>query len=189
LRLAEGVSIKNAFRLTPYLVRLAPEKDVISLGTLQTDSPVMLLLEFIIPSRSPGSHRLAQFDLTGDVPALDRKGEHLRQNLALNFTTQISSAPPTVPPAILSALAKVTIFQIQENAWKSLEKGDVADATRRLETMATRLLDLGEHQLARAALLEAGRLARSGHLSPAGRKTIKYGTRSLSLSTQERHHD
>jgi Ca-activated chloride channel family protein len=95
----------------------------------------------------------------------------------------------TVPPAILSALAKVTIFQIQENAWKSLEKGDVADATRRLETMATRLLDLGEHQLARAALLEAGRLARSGHLSPAGRKTIKYGTRSLSLSTQERHHD
>ena len=189
LRLAEGVSIKNAFRLTPYLVRLAPEKDVISLGTLQTDSPVMLLLEFIIPSRSPGSHRLAQFDLTGDVPALDRKGEHLRQNLALDFATQTSSAPPAVPPAILSALAKVTIFQIQENAWKSLEKGDVADATRRLETMATRLLDLGEHQLARAALLEAGRLARSGHLSPAGRKTIKSGTRSLSLSTQERHHD
>jgi len=109
--------------------------------------------------------------------------------LALNFTAQTSSAPPAVPPAILSALAKVTIFQIQENAWKSLEKGDVADATRRLETMATRLLDLGEHQLARAALLEAGRLARSGHLSPAGRKTIKYGTRSLSLSTQERHHD
>ena len=189
LRMAEGVSLKNAFRLTPYLVRMALDKDVISLGTLQTDSPVMLLLEFIIPSKSPGSHRLVQFDLTGDVPALDRKGEHLRQNLALNFTTQTSSAPPAVPPAILSALAKVTIFQIQENAWKSLEKGDVADATRRLETMATRLLDLGEHQLARAALLEAGRLARSGHLSPAGRKTIKYGTRSLSLATQERHHD
>jgi Ca-activated chloride channel family protein len=189
LRMAEGVSLKNAFRLTPYLVRLAPDKDVISLGTLQTDSPVMLLLEFIIPSQSPGSHRLAQFDLTCDVPVLDRKGEHLRQNLAFNFTTQTSSAPPSVPPAILSALAKVTIFQIQENAWKSLEKGDVADATRRLETMATRLLDLGEHQLARAALLEAGRLARSGHLSPAGRKAIKYGTRSLSLATQERHYD
>jgi len=143
LRMAEGVSLKNAFRLTPYLVRMALEKDVISLGTLQTDSPVMLLLEFIIPSQSPGSHRLAQFDLTGDVPALGRTGEHLRQNLALSFTTQTSSAPPAVPPAILSALAKVTIFQIQENAWKSLEKGDVADATRRLETMATRLLDLG----------------------------------------------
>jgi hypothetical protein len=80
--------------------------------------------------------------------------------------------PQTVPPAILSALAKITIFQMQENAWKSLEKGDVVEATRRLETMATRLLDLGEHQLARAALLEAGRLARSGHLSPAGRKAI-----------------
>jgi len=44
-------------------------------------------------------------------------------------------------------------------------------------------LDMGEHQLARAALLEAGRLARSGNLSPAGRKAIKYGTRSLILAS------
>jgi len=188
-RLAEGASIKNAFRLTPYLVRLALDKESISLGTLQNDSSVMLLMEFIVPARPAGKHRLAQFDLTCDVPGLDRKGERVRHNLELEFAPQTASAPPSVPPAILSALAKVTIFQIQENAWKSLEKGDVADATRRLETMATRLLDLGEHQLARAALLEAGRLARSGHLSPAGRKTIKYGTRSLSLTPQERHHD
>ena len=87
------------------------------------------------------------------------------------------------PSHILSALAKVTIFQMQEGALQALEKGDVAGATHRLETMATRLLDMGEHQLARAALLEAGRLARSGNLSPAGRKAIKYGTRSLILAS------
>jgi uncharacterized protein YegL len=189
VRESEGVSLKSAFRLTPYLVHLTPDKGTISLGTLQTDSPVTLLMELVIPSLPAGPHRLAQFELGGDVPALERKGERLRQDLTLNFTPQTPSAPPTVPPAILSALAKITIFQMQENAWKSLEKGDVAEATRRLETMATRLLDLGEHQLARAALLEAGRLARSGHLSPAGRKTIKYGTRSLALTSQERRND
>lgn len=184
VRRSDGVSLNNAFRLTPYLVRLAPDQEVIPLETLETDNPITLLLEVSAQSRPAGSHRLAQFEITGDVPALDRKGERLRQDLTLTFTPQTPSAPLTVPPAILSALAKVTIFQMQENAWKSLEKGEVAEATRRLEAMATRLLDLGEHQLARAALLEAGRLARSGHLSPAGRKTIKYGTRNLSLNTR-----
>lgn len=188
VRRSEGVSVKSAFRLTPYLIRLAADQDVISLGTLQTDSPLTLVLELVVHPHTAGPHRLAQLELAGDVPALDRKGERLRQDLTLSFTPQTPSAPPVVPPNLLSALAKITIFQMQENAWKSLEKGDVAEATRRLEAMATRLLDLGEHQLARAALLEAGRLARSGHLSPAGRKTIKYGTRSLSL-TQGRSHD
>jgi Ca-activated chloride channel family protein len=188
VRRSEGISLKNAFRLTPYLVRLTQEHDTISLGTLQTDGPLTMMLEFIVKPHPPGAHRLAQVELTGDVPVLERRGERLRQDLALTFTSQTPSTPPAVPPAILSVLAKITIFQMQENAWKSLEKGDVAEATRRLEAMATRLLDLGEHQLARAALLEAGRLARSGHLSPAGRKTIKYGTRSLSL-TQGRSHD
>ena len=105
----------------------------------------------------------------------------LKQDLTFAFEPE-ANANTTAPPSVLSALAKITIFQMQEGAWQALEKGDVANATHRLETMATRLLDMGEHQLARAALLEAGRLARSGNLSPAGRKAIKYGTRSLLLA-------
>jgi len=185
----EGVSLRSAFRLTPYLVRLAPEKDAIPLGTLPVDNPISLLMELVVQPRPAGTHRLAMLELIGDVPMMDRKGENVRQDLTLEFAPPSPTSMQMVPPAILSALAKITIFQMQENAWKSLDKGDVAEATRRLETMATRLLDLGEHQLARAALLEAGRLARSGHLSPAGRKAIKYGTRSLSLAPQERRHD
>ncbi len=189
VREADGISLKSAFRLTPYLVRLTPDRDVIPLGTLPTDNSIQLLMEFVVGSHTAGSHRLAQFELRGNLPAQDHKGESVRQDLAVQFAPLSPNLPQAVPPAILSALAKITIFQMQEHAWKSLEKGDVVEATRRLETMATRLLDLGEHQLARAALLEAGRLARSGHLSPAGRKTIKYGTRSLSLAPQERRHD
>jgi Ca-activated chloride channel family protein len=186
---SEGTSLRNAYRLTPYLMRLTLEKGVIALGALPNDAPITLLMEFVVQSHPAGTHRLAMLELVGDVPTLDRKGEQIRQNMTLEFAPPSPTSMQVVPPAILSALAKITIFQMQENAWKSLDKGDVAEATRRLETMATRLLDLGEHQLARAALLEAGRLARSGHLSPAGRKAIKYGTRSLSLAPQERRHD
>jgi Ca-activated chloride channel family protein len=181
--------LRHAYCLTPYLTRLTVEQNTIALSALPTDSSMLLLMEFVIQPHSAGMHRLAMLELIGDVPMLNRKGERVRQDLTVEFAPPSPTAMPIVPPAILSALAKITIFQMQETAWKSLDKGDVMDATRRLETMATRLLDLGEHQLARAALLEAGRLARSGHLSPAGRKAIKYGTRSLSLAPQERHHD
>jgi Ca-activated chloride channel family protein len=189
VREGQGIALRNAFRLTPYLMRLAAEKDVVPLGTLTVDNPIQLLMEFVVQPCQAGTHRLAMLELVGDVPILNRKGERIRQNLSLEFVPPSPTSMQMVPPAILSALAKITIFTMQETAWKSLDKGDVSEATRRLETMATRLLDLGEHQLARAALLEAGRLARSGHLSPAGRKAIKYGTRSLSLAPQERHHD
>jgi hypothetical protein len=54
--------------------------------------------------------------------------------------------------------------------------------------MATRLLNIGENELAKAALLEAGRLTRTGHLSPEGRKKIRYGTRGLSMLPKEISH-
>lgn len=182
LRLAENVQLRGAFRLSPYIQRLDSEGDALLLGALQADAAITGLFELVIGEHKPGKQRIAQMELSGDVPALERKNERVRRNVALTFSPGDMPQQP-VPPHLLNALAKVTIFQMQESAWQSLEKGDVAAATQRLETMATRLLDLGEHQLARAALLEAGRLARSGHLSPGGQKTIKYGTRSLSLAS------
>ena len=94
-----------------------------------------------------------------------------------------------IPASIITALGKLAIFKMQEKAMDDLEKGQVSAATQRLETMATRLLNLGETDLARAALLEAGRLARTGDLSAEGRKKIKYGTRSLSILPKEINRD
>jgi len=183
-RLGENTRIRAVFRLTPYIQRLEMDGDSLLLGTLQADGTIAVLLEMVVGQQAPGVRRLAQLELTGNVPALERRSERVQRNLSATFTTE---PPPeqAVPPHLLNALAKVTIYQMQESAWSSLEKGDVAAATQRLETMATRLLDMGEHQLARAALLEAGRLARSGHLSPSGQKTIKYGTRGLSLAAMK----
>ena len=181
MRFAEGCKLRSAYRMTPYIQNVEVEGDVLPIGSLQADTAVTGLIELIVGPLTAGKQRIAQIELVGNVPALERKGERVRQDLLM--TVQPDPPPEPVPPNLLNALAKVTIFQMQESAWNSLDKGDVAAATQRLETMATRLLDLGEHQLARAALLEAGRLARSGHLSPGGQKTIKYGTRSLALTS------
>lgn len=174
--------LKSAFKLSPYIERMALEHETLSLGSLQTDSAVSGIIELIVGPQEPGTHRLAQMELIGNIPSRQMIDARLRQDLTFTFDPTVNPNTPA-PSHILSALAKITIFQMQEGALTALENGDVAGATHRLETMATRLLDMGEHQLARAALLEAGRLARNGNLSPAGRKAIKYGTRGLILAS------
>ena len=182
IKMPDGVFLKNAFKLSPYIQRANLDDGGLSLGILQSDSAATGLLELVVGPHSAGAQRIAQIELIGDIPARKIFGERLQHDLILPFDSEANPTAPA-PPNILSALAKISIFQMQEGAWQALDKGDIASATRRLETMATRLLDMGEHQLARAALLEAGRLVRSGSLSPAGRKAIKYGTRSLALLT------
>ncbi len=177
-----GTRLRSAFKLSPYIERLPFDGDTLSLGSLQSDTAVSGILELIVGAHDAGTHRLAQMELSGNIPSRQLDDARLRQDITFTFDSSANPNTPA-PSHILSALAKVTIFQMQEGALNALEKGDVAGATHRLETMATRLLDMGEHQLARAALLEAGRLARSGNLSPAGRKAIKYGTRSLILAS------
>ena len=181
LKGTNGVRIKNAFKLSPYIQRIEMDGAALVLGPLQSDAPISGMLELIVGAQPAGVHRIAQMELSGEIPVRQMENAILHQDLTFTFDPQSQVNAPA-PANVLSALAKITIFQMQEGAWQALEKGDVAKATHRLETMATRLLDMGEHQLARAALLEAGRLARSGNLSLAGRKAIKYGTRSLLLA-------
>jgi Ca-activated chloride channel family protein len=183
LRCAEGMRLESAFRTSPYLEPLASTDGLIELGTLQTDAPLTIALEVGVPQKPPGEHRLLQLELTGDIPALGRQGEKLRRDIHCTFTAT-EPPPKPVPRAILGALSKVTIYRMQERAWDTLDSGDVKGATRQLELMATRLFDLGETQLARAAMLEAGRVAQCGNPTAKGRKELKYGTRSLTIASR-----
>jgi Ca-activated chloride channel family protein len=78
---------------------------------------------------------------------------------------------------------------MQERAMEEVQSGEIDAAVSRLKTVATRLLDIGEAELARAALLEAGRLAKTGSLSDEGRKKLRYGTRGLTILPKEVRHD
>jgi Ca-activated chloride channel family protein len=60
--------------------------------------------------------------------------------------------------------------------------GDNAAATRNLRAAATRLLNLGETELARAAEAAAERIETGGQASPAATKTLAFDTRKLSVS-------
>lgn len=183
-----GVRLHEMFQITPHIRRLEARGEKIVLGPLGTDHGKALLMEFRIQGLPTGEQRLMRVTVEGDVP-----GQANRRSWEwVELTAHISEVPDPeadIPPPIVTALGKLAIFKMQEKAMSDLEAGHISAATQRLETMATRLLNLGETDLARAALLEAGRLARTGDLSPEGRKKIRYGTRALSILPKEIHHD
>ena len=181
IRCLADVKLESVFRVSPYLERLSAPDGLVQLGSLEADSSQSVVLELVVGQKPEGEHRIAQFELTADVPARGLQGVRLMHNVVCAFspTNNYSDA---VPADIVNALGKVTLFSMQEQAWKALERGEVKKATGKLELVATRLLDLGEAQLAQAALLEAGRIARRGTPSSKGRKEIRYGTRSLATA-------
>jgi hypothetical protein len=145
-------------------------------------------MEFRVQSEpAAGEKRLMRLTLEGDVPGQTNRRSWEWIDVFAEFSASQKNAE--IPSTIITALGKLAIFKMQEKAMEDLENGQISTATQRLETMATRLLNLGETDLARAALLEAGRLARTGDLSAEGRKKIKYGTRSLSILPKEIHRD
>ncbi len=197
LRLPSGVRLQEAFRVSPSLERLHRGEAGIPLGPLDSEQPCVLILELLLGRELAGTMPagvapVAQLGLNADVlsvadvPFLDRHVA-LEQNVEIEFTEDSGGAEP-VPPSIVSALGKLAIFRMQEKTMEDLERGEIEQASQRLETMATRLLNIGENELAKAALLEAGRLMRTGHLSPEGRKKIRYGTRGLSMLPKEISH-
>ncbi|MCP4543121.1 MAG: DnaJ domain-containing protein [Chloroflexi bacterium] len=187
-RCADDVRVENVYRASPRLERLPLTDGEAHLGTLQADEPLSITVEVNIAQKPPGEHRILQLELVGDVPALGRQGEKLVRDIHCTFTPD-EPPPEQVPPAVLSVLSKVTIYRMQEQAWTTLDSGDVKAATRQLERVATRLFSLGETQLARAAMLEAGRISQSGMATAKGRKEIKYGTRSLSIASRRENYD
>lgn len=189
LNLSNGVTFKEGFQITPYIHRLDINADRTILGPLGTGQGKTLLMEFRVQSKvAANENKLMRITVDGDVPGQVNRRNWEWMDISGNFVSNLDENVE-IPSTIITALGKLAIFKMQEKAMEDLENGQISAATQRLETMATRLLNLGETDLARAALLEAGRLARTGDLSAEGRKKIKYGTRSLSILPKEIHRD
>jgi len=189
MNLTTGVSFKEGFQITPHIQRIEVRAEKALLGPLGTGHGKTLLMEFRVRAESSlGEKRLMRLTIDGDVPGQANRRNWEWTDVFGHFVAS-HEGNVEIPSTIVTALGKLAIFKMQEKAMEDLEKGQVNAATQRLETMATRLLNLGETDLARAALLEAGRLARTGDLSAEGRKKIKYGTRSLSILPKEVNRD
>lgn len=187
IRVTSGVTLCGAFRIAPSLQQLPSPDGKLDLGALGVRTGQSILLEMLLPPQEVGEHRVAHFTVTAEITSKGNVStQNIERELSVAFVDELPESQQT-PQRFLSTLNSVNIYRLQQKAMLDVEHGQVDRATRRLEVLATHLLDMGEIELARAALLEAGQLNKTGTLSPEGQKKLKYGTRSLSSKKLEPH--
>jgi Ca-activated chloride channel family protein len=183
LRLANGITPRQVWQVLPMISNLGyrplSDRDVqVTLGELEKGQPRSLLVELLVGARPEGSYRIAQAEISYDVPGLKLVGEKVKADILLNLTADAAQAK-RYDPEVMNVVEKVTAFKLQTRALEEAKMGNVAGASQKLRAAATRLLELGEEDLAQSALDEAENLEKSGQMSSHGTKKLRYETRKL----------
>ncbi len=182
LGLSQGVEVRSAYRVRPAIAPLEMVHQGGSysflLGDLTEGEPPALLIELIAPPRPAGTYRLAQALLACDDPAGGAAGQKSRADIVVEYTPDPARAAQVVP-RVMQVVEMLSAFRLQERAQADLAAGDVAGATRRLRAAATRLLEMGEADLAAEMEQQAADLERSGQADPQRTKKLRYETRKL----------
>ena len=183
LRLANGVTPRQVWQVLPMISNLGyrplSDRDVqVTLGELEKGQPRSLLVELLITPRPAGSYRIAQAEVSYDVPGLKLTNEKVKADILLDFTADAVKARQ-YEPEVMNIVEKVTAFKLQTRALEEAKLGNVAGASQKLRAAATRLLEMGEEELAQSAMEEADNLEKSGQMSARGTKKLRYETRKL----------
>ena len=183
MRLVQGVAPRSVWRVIPLISRLdqheVAEHDIqVFLGDLQSGIGQSVLVELILPPRPVGTYRLAQADLTYDIPGSQQTDQKEAINLVITYsddTTQVDR----VDGKVMNIIERVVAHKLQTRALDEAELGEIVHATQRLRAAATRLLDLGEIELAHAAEQQAQQIEKDGRVNLAAVQKMRYATKRL----------
>lgn len=188
LNFAEGIEIRKAYRVLPELsnIEIGPNSDgfySLFVGDYDSAEPVSILAEILVPELPTGDHRLAQVLFTWEVPSAEIVRQNQRQEIRVIQTDLPVSHPNE---RVMNIVEKVGVFIMGTQALLAAQQSaDLQDiqakknATIRLRQAATRLLDVGEKDLAGTMLQQANMLERDGSLDSAVAKKLRYETRRI----------
>ncbi|HYU72454.1 MAG TPA: VWA domain-containing protein [Ktedonobacteraceae bacterium] len=143
LRLPQGVTPKKAVKVLPIIQDLGPSvlsdrQVVIHLGDLEKDNAQSVLVELMIDPRPAGLFRIAQTELTYDVPIASLVGESIREDIKVTFTTDANEAAQ-VNPLVMNFAEKANAHRLVTRVLDEYKR--TGKATTRLAPNVTRVLD------------------------------------------------
>lgn len=180
--LGRGVQLKQVYRVSPIIAEL-PAKAIpdgaleYNLGPLMLYTRYTLLLEMVASNCEPGVLPVGSVRLAFQPAGTANPNVQMRMALGLSFAENTQGI--TIDPDVKSLIERVTAFRLQAKAWQDIAKGDIKSGAQRLTAVSTRLLNIGEDDLASQVLQEIQHLEQHGAATSGGRKRIKYGTRGL----------
>jgi Ca-activated chloride channel family protein len=176
---ATNVDLNSVMRISPNPMALAATPQPIPLGTIDGLSPTSLMLQFhVVTQDAPlGEFYIGRADVSAEVLGSIQRAERIVEDLSITISEDDVDEDP--PAELLDALSKLVLYRLQDRAREAIASGNIAEGTRKLEYLATRLFENGQEDLAQAALYEAQNVLSTNMLSDEGAKRLKYGTRAL----------
>jgi Ca-activated chloride channel family protein len=186
LRLVRDVAPRAVYRATPVISNLGYQpigqnEVAVRLGDLEAGATASVIVELMLPARPAGGFRVAQAEL--HYTPLAAEPQVVKQDVLLEFTADANQ--PAYDPRVMNMVEKVTAFKLQTRALSEAEAGNLSGATQKLRAAATRLLDLGELELAQKAQEQASALEQGQAVSAEQQKELRYATRRLTQKLEE----
>jgi Ca-activated chloride channel family protein len=181
VRLSTGVEVRRAYRVRPAIATVREAKHdgrsiIVTMGDLDPANPPALLLELIVPTQSGGAFRIARVNASHH----DTNGKRIvdaTNDVVLNYSVSKRRDEPN--PVVMNMVERVVAYALQTRALDDMAAGKVGSATQKLRAAATRLLSVGENDVAQAIQAEIDNLQQGAGVSPEGAKELRYATRKL----------
>ncbi len=173
LRLAAGVTPKKAVKVLPLIAdqsetALSDREVMVPMGDLERDTPQAVLVELMVDPKPAGVFRIAQAEVTYDVPGIGVQGEKVRADAVVTFTNE-TVPPEEVNAVVLNYAEKANAHRLVTRVLDEYKKS--GRVTTRLHPSVTRVLD-PETQRA-LDQLAAGQQISSEQVKSIGNKTRK----------------
>jgi Ca-activated chloride channel homolog len=173
LRLPVGVSAKKAVKVLPIISDLgqsvlSDRQVVIPLGDLEKDKPQSVLVELMIDPRPAGLFRIAQAELSYDVPIASLESEKIRDDIKVTFTTDVNQSAP-VNAYVMNFAEKANAHRLVTRVLEEYKR--TGKATTRLAPNVTRVLD--EETQAALEQINQGQQISQEQVKSIGNKTRK----------------
>ncbi len=187
LRLVRDATPRAVYRVTPTIANLGYQpigqsEVAVALGDLAYGAGSSMVLDLMIQPRTGGAFRVAQAELHY-TPVGEANERILKQDVLLDFVSDPNES--AYDPRVMNLVEKVTAFKLQTRALAEAEAGNVSGATQKLRAAATRLLDLGELELAEKTQQQAEQLSQGEPLSAESQKELRYATRRLTQKLEQ----
>lgn len=173
LRLPAGVSPRKAVKVLPLIRDIDPSalsdrQIVVPLGDLEKDNAQSVLFELMIDPRPAGLFRIAQAELTYDVPVTGIVGERVRDDIKVTFTQDAAQAAQ-VNALVMNYAEKANANRLVTRVLDEYKR--TGKATTRLAPNVTRVLD--EETQAALEQINQGQQISQEQVKSIGNKTRK----------------
>ena len=176
---SKSVNLRYAFRFKPTPAVIQPVGNTFNIGDITTNQSLSLLLELYIKETPKDIEQMVL--LNGKLSISVPNSSNLDRSMPFSISHKLSENPvvESPPPIFISAMSKLKLYRMQNQAVVELASGNPNKATQILKSMEVELISRGQQDLARTVNLEITRIKKGNSLSEQGKKEIKYGTRSL----------